>query len=243
MSVELPLIFLGGLLGSSHCVGMCGGFVVALGGSAENARANLARQTVFSLGRVMTYTTFGAFAGVAGLWVTHRFSAMTWLQAALGILAGVLLILQGLHAAGLLGRKKATQGTCLAAGAFRSLLLSKKLSHALVAGMLTACIPCGLVYAFLALAASAHSLPWGAATMLVFGLGTVPLMMAIGGGVSLMSIRFRQRMLRIAAWCVIITGIMAMARGVYAIPLDNATGIESAPPACPLCAGKEVGTS
>ncbi len=182
----------------------------------------------------MTYTTMGALAGTAGVWVTHRFAALSWVQAGLGIVAGILLIGQGLFAAGILHRRS-TGGPCLAAGAFRSLLLSPKLSHALVAGLVTACIPCGLVYAFLALAASAHSLQLGGLTMLVFGLGTVPLMLALGGGVSLVSLRFRQRMLKFAAWCVIATGIITMARGVYAMPSASGTDTTFQQPMCPFC--------
>lgn len=71
--------------------------------------------------------------------------------------------------------------------------------------------------------------------MLVFGLGTVPLMMAVGAGVSLVSLRFRQRMLKVAAWCVIATGVMSMVRGVYAFPAGADDAETATAASCPLC--------
>ena len=57
--IELPLVLMSGLLGSAHCLGMCGGFALAIGGGATNVRSNLARQLVYTAGRVFTYMVFG----------------------------------------------------------------------------------------------------------------------------------------------------------------------------------------
>ncbi len=82
---------------------------------------------------------------------------------------------------------------------------------------MTGLLPCGLVYGFLALACSTASLPRGAATMAAFGLGTVPLMVLTGTGASLVSMVTRRRLLRFAAWCVVLTGIVSLARGTMAL--------------------------
>ena len=64
---ELPLILLGGVLGSSHCVGMCGGFALSIGATAPNVMQNLTRQLIYSAGRVFTYGFLGAAGRLRGL--------------------------------------------------------------------------------------------------------------------------------------------------------------------------------
>src|SRR5438067_1466686 len=100
MPHELLLIFVGGLLGSAHCVGMCGGFALSIGAASNRWLANLSRQLVYGAGRIATYTTAGAIAAFAGLRISHAFSSMVPVQAILALLAGALLVVQGLSAAG-----------------------------------------------------------------------------------------------------------------------------------------------
>jgi uncharacterized protein len=64
--IDLSLMFVGGLLGSGHCIGMCGAFAVAIGWPAERPVHNLFRQSVYSLGRLSSYVFLGAVAGFAG---------------------------------------------------------------------------------------------------------------------------------------------------------------------------------
>lgn len=61
--MELSLIFLSGLLGSAHCIGMCGGFALSIGVGSKSWKNNLARQTVYTLGRAFTYAFLGALVG------------------------------------------------------------------------------------------------------------------------------------------------------------------------------------
>ena len=97
--------------------------------------------------------------------------------------------------------------------------------------MVSGFMPCGLVYAYLALATSRHD-PWRASlTMIAFGLGTVPLMVMTGAGLSLVSPSRRQFVLRLAAWCVVVTGLIAVARGIYGLQLDSNGAGEN----CPFC--------
>ena len=88
--IGLPLVFLGGLLGSAHCVGMCGGFALLIGSGARSARANLARQIVYSLGRIFTYSACGAAVGYAGLRLSDDLPSVVNAQALLAIVAGAV---------------------------------------------------------------------------------------------------------------------------------------------------------
>jgi sulfite exporter TauE/SafE len=240
--IELPLVFLGGLLGSAHCVGMCGGFALAIGGGAPSAASNLARQTVYSLGRIFTYVSLGGALGYAGLRLAEDLPIVVRVQAVLALVAGVTLILFGLVSAGIVpraflspfrirGASQAAKHPCLSSSLLATFLRSPGLGNVFLAGVFTGFLPCGLVYGFLALACSTASFPLGAATMASFGLGTVPLMALVGCGGSLVSVVTRQRLLQLAAWCVVIAGMISLARGVSAWSVET----QSAGPTCPLC--------
>ncbi len=174
--IELPLIFLGGLLGSAHCVGMCGGFAVSIGINASGALANLRRQLIYSAGRIFTYSFLGVVAGYTGLWVANRASFWINAQAALCVLAGLLLTSQGLVALGVVpiglrSQQHSGNSLCLARSFVGPFLASSRSTDVLVAGVLTGFLPCGLVYGFLALASSSASIMAGLLIMLLFGAG------------------------------------------------------------------------
>jgi sulfite exporter TauE/SafE len=218
--IEWPLIALGGFLGSSHCVGMCGGFALTVGLGSRDVKQNLARQVVYCSGRVFTYAFLGSAAGVAGLWFAKRAGTLVNVQAALSVGAGLLLILQGLLALGvkvqglsLLRRYFASAPPCLMSSFVGPFLASPKWHHMFVAGILNGLLPCGLVYAYLALASSTASVSLGLATMAVFGAGTVPVMVLTGAGASVVSLTARKRLYRVAGVCVLLTGCTAVARG------------------------------
>ena len=126
---EWPLILLGGMLGSSHCIGMCGGFALALGSTRRGLAANLARQTAYSLGRVFTYSSSGAIVGYGGWRLTGELSAVINVQATLCVVAGALLVIEGLAAAGVFPRLNWVPGSnrCLGAGLLGPLLRANRL--------------------------------------------------------------------------------------------------------------------
>ena len=115
--IEFPLIFVTGLMGSSHCMGMCGPFAILLGASTQKCwTAAIKRQLLYSLGRIFTYAILGAFAGYVGLHLSSiaRFAVNG--PALLAILAGCFLLYQGLAAAGVLRTSSVGSSPCLAAG-------------------------------------------------------------------------------------------------------------------------------
>ncbi len=237
---ELSLVLLGGLLGSSHCLGMCGGFALTVGLGASHWRANLARQLIYTLGRVTTYMFLGAVVGFAGWRLTRWPAGGVLIQAGLALLAGVWLIWQGLESSGLWQRltRRRNPGAvglplCSAKSVLSAFLQSGRPLDTLVAGVLTGFLPCGLVYAYLALAASTTHPVWGALTMGLFGLGTAPLMISTGLGASVLSLAGRRNLLRIAAVAVIVTGFLTIDRGLRFAAAQ--WGTEASSNACPYC--------
>ena len=225
--IELPLVFLGGLLGSAHCVGMCGGFAVSIGLGSRGLAANLRRQMTYTVGRIFTYSFFGVVAGYAGLWLAARASLWINAQATLSLIAGVLLAGQGLVALGIVPRRWWSESSgggagCLAGTFVGPFLTSPRLSNVLLAGVLTGFLPCGLVYAYLALASSSANIRDGLLTMCFFGAGTGPLMILAGTGASLVSLAARRNLLRISAVCVVLTGLISIIRGILFMRLTPA---------------------
>lgn len=240
---EWVLIFVSGLLGSTHCLGMCGGFAVAIGGGAASPSAALGRQLLYSAGRVATYSLAGAIAGFGGLWLAAKIPPLVNVQAVLALLAGAILVYEGLRAGGWWpARRRAAAGVpCLAGSFLAPLLRAPGPAGPLVAGMATAFLPCGLLYAFLALASSTGSLWGGGLVMLSFALGTVPLMVAVGclGPALLATARgqaWRRGLFRLAAVAVVAVGAMSVARGVSFFAWPG----RSTPPACPACATAQL---
>lgn len=231
------MIFVGGLLASAHCVGMCGGFAVTLAAAGGPGWAvNLKRQSLYSFGRVCTYTLLGATAGFGGAWLSGAVPIMADVQGLFAIVAGLVLVLVGLGAAGVIGRaaRPSNALTCRAADLFAGLLRSPSPAHVFVAGTLNGLLPCGLVYGFLALAASSGQMHVGALTMATFGLGTFPAMLLSGAGGSLLSLAARRHVLRFAAWCVVLTGLLTIARGAGIAELHRVLELPGIP--CPTCA-------
>lgn len=215
---DLPLVFLIGVLGSAHCVGMCGGFVVAL--NAHGGGSVHARQGLYFLGKTATYALFGALAGAAGAAVGLAFSGF---QGILSLLLGLVLVAVGLSLCGVLQRLGFAERI---AGRFAGVRLLSQAIGRLVArgtpgatfglGMLNGLLPCALVYGLLARAAATGS-PWGgAAVMAVFGLGTIPALYATGWAGSFFRPTRRLWLMRLGGVLVVALGLLTMARGATA---------------------------
>lgn len=230
--LEWPFLFLAGLLGSAHCVGMCGGFVLSIGANARGARDNFARQCSYSGGRLFTYAVLGATAGFAGWRLTNLVPASVHLAAILAIVAGAVLVYQGLSAAGVLRRwgVAGAVGACPAGSLLGGFLRMPGRTSAFLAGLLTGLLPCGLLYGMLALAASSRDLVTGTTTMVVFGLGTVPLLVITGCSGSLLGLAARRRLYALAAWCLVLTGGISLVRGAVFLARPAAE-----PTTCPFC--------
>ena len=175
--------FLAGLLGSTHCLGMCGGIATALGAVPGGAGRN--RQLfLYHLGRIASYGTAGAIAGALGAAAGFAFAVSRWSEI-LRLATAIVIVVIGLDIA-LSGTSRgrwlklperwgARLWRRLAPRARVSLPASPS-ARALVLGLLWGWLPCGLVYSVLLAAAVAGAASSGAVTMIAFGLGTVPAM-------------------------------------------------------------------
>jgi sulfite exporter TauE/SafE len=204
-------VFAGGLAGSLHCVGMCGAFPLALAGAGG---ANLRRQLLYNFGRLNTLVAIGALSGAAGAVVVA--SGPGWLlERALAVVAGLFMIAVGLETAGVLANLT-TRGSMLVqatAGRFLGgVMRSSSPAAPLALGVFNAFLPCQLIYAFAARAASTASIREGILTMLVFGLGTLPAMLALGTVRAIVPVRVRARLGLFSGAFVVLFGLVTLLR-------------------------------
>ncbi|HCR49869.1 MAG TPA: sulfite exporter TauE/SafE family protein [Rhodothermales bacterium] len=209
---ELWLVFLTGLMGSAHCVGMCGGFVLMI--QAPNNTANhMIRQTAYFIGKTFTYMMFGFVVGMLGMAVTMSISG---LQDWISIGAGLFMIVAGL---GIFGVVRSVEGvgglnkTNFYKDAFRKFVQQKSVVGAYGLGLLNGLLPCGLLYGVLAQAAATGKPVQASIMMFVFGIATVPALWLLGMFGHLLTPAWKRRMNLFAGVLIILMGVMSMMRG------------------------------
>lgn len=233
MFSTLALMFLAGLAGSAHCVGMCGGFSASIGALQPRWHDLLPRQLLYTLGRIFTYAFLGAAAAIAG----ERLASLPipWFaaQRLLALITGAVMILIALHSLGWLRLPFASSSVgSLFAPLFRHALNGRGWRGALLAGVFTGFLPCGLLYAFIAFVANSRDPLVAVAGMAAFGIGTSPALLAVGMGGAIAGAHRRFQLLRVAACFMLLLGAVTLYRGAIS-PADCHDAAASSP--CDLC--------
>jgi hypothetical protein len=220
MTESLPLLgaaLVTGLLGSAHCLGMCGGIsgLFAVNASAASTRRDLPMAITYNLGRVVSYVVMGAAVALLGQTLVD---SIPRLAAPVRLLSGLLIVLVGLQVAfnwrALAPIEKA--GASLwqrIAPAAQNLLPVTSKPRALGLGLLWGWLPCGLVYSVLLLAATTANALTGGLVMLAFGIGTMPAMIVTGLSASKLSTFMSRRRLG-AGLLIVVLGLATLAMPV-----------------------------
>lgn len=207
MSALLLGVFVASLIGSVHCIAMCGP-LAGMHGGARTLRLAL----IHSLGRLTTYATLGALAGLVGRAVDLA-GRLAEVQRVAAIVAGVVILGWGVMsiAVALGWRHEAhLQGVLFRRGLVQ-LRRRPPATRAWLIGALTGLLPCGWLWAFVVSAAGTSSPLAGAAVMAVFWLGTVPAMtgvLTVGGPVIAW---LRKRLPIVTAVVLIAVGLITLA--------------------------------
>ncbi|MCH5373653.1 MAG: sulfite exporter TauE/SafE family protein [Planctomycetes bacterium] len=218
MTATLTAVLVASLLGSLHCAGMCGALVAFAVGGAEprslGARAVL--HVAYHGGRMLTYGVLGGVAGLLGA-ALDLGASMVGVNRAAAILAGLTMI--GVGAVAALRHRgvslprwpvPAWMQRILVAGQ-RAALGLRPLPRALTIGLLTALLPCGWLYAFAVIAAGTGSAVGGAAIMLAFWAGTVPVLASLGVAVQTLTGTVGRRVPMATAMLLVILGLGTVA--------------------------------
>ncbi|MBN2824372.1 MAG: sulfite exporter TauE/SafE family protein [Campylobacterales bacterium] len=220
-NIDLYIIITTALLASvGHCIGMCGGIVIAYSSAKLDSKDSWARQHIahlaYNFGRVSTYSVIGALFGLVGQVIA--FTPTT--KGVLFLLTGVLMILAGLSLVGGLKFLNSAEFSISHnrwyAQKFKSLIASKSLKSFYLLGVLNGMIPCGLVLSFAVFAASSASVVWGAVIMAIFGLATIPTMFTLATLTKvLQNSSLRGVMMKLAALLVISYGGYTIYKGYH----------------------------
>ncbi len=222
--MELWTAFALGLVGSLHCAGMCGPLALALPHAGNRPASYFAGRAAYNLGRVVTYCVLGLIFGLLGKTLLLA-GVQRWLSVALGV-----VLLLGLFASRKLAlwRPITALVNYLKSG-MAALLRGRTFDALLVLGLLNGLLPCGLVYVACAGATATGDLLDGSLYMLAFGIGTVPMMLAISLSGKLVPFSLRLKLLKAVPVAIFLLASLLILRGMelgipYVSPVLSADG-------------------
>lgn len=215
-----------GLGGSLHCGGMCGPLMMALLAGTDPA-TRVRSRVAYHAGRFMTYALIGLVFGLLG----RGFQVAGW-QRAVSVVAGVSLLVGGAVASRLSLDAWLVRSVGRVKGLFRLGMGRKTLGSLVFLGVINGFLPCGLVYAAGVAAAASGSPLSGAMSMVVFGLGTLPLLLAVDRLGQRLGAAGRVRFQKAVPWVIAGVGVLLIVRGLgLGIPYLS----PSSEGACPHC--------
>lgn len=209
------MLFVIGLLTSVHCVAMCGGICISqcVPKNMKNEKiskvAALRPSLLYNLGRVISYTLVGGIVGAIGSVVSFSGTMKGFVQ----IFAGVFMVIMGLNMLNIFPwlRKFNIRMPKIFA---KNIYAKRNSGSSFYIGLLNGLMPCGPLQAMQLYALSTGSPVKGAISMLLFSLGTVPLMFIFGAISSLLTKKFTSKMMTASSVLVIILGVFMFNNGV-----------------------------
>ena len=214
-------VLIASLVGSIHCAAMCGGFVCAYAGTAApRGLANLPAHLAYNGGRLVSYLALGLGAGAIGARM-DGLGRLAGVSRAAAVAAGVLMVVWALATIGAsLGLRipvaLAPAWLWRRLGAAQLAMRDRPpVERAAATGLLTTLLPCGWLYTFVVTAGGTGSALAGAGTMLVFWIGSLPALLAVGFGVQRLFGPLARRLPVAAATLVLVLGLLSIAGRVH----------------------------
>ncbi|MCK4562678.1 MAG: sulfite exporter TauE/SafE family protein [Flavobacteriaceae bacterium] len=225
-----------GLLGSFHCIGMCGPIAFILPVDKSNKSKMIVQTFLYHFGRLLTYSIIGLLFGLIG-----KGLYLSGFQQRLSILMGVIMILTILTPTKILNKFNLTKPLYQSIGKVKSnlgLYLKQKSNKAFfLIGFFNGFLPCGLVYMAIMGAISSGNIFSGALYMFLFGLGTIPMMTGAIYLGNFLKISIRNKIQKAIPIFVVIIGLLFILRGMglgipYLSPSDAKLHLSNNPATC-----------
>lgn len=226
-----------GLLGSAHCLGMCGPLVLAVGTPCGRAAlgARLAYVGAYHAGRITTYAVLGVAAGLVG-----QLGVLAGVGRGLAIGGGSLMLAAslvprlGIRVPGGIGPWTRAAGR--ASTVARLWTWRHPRAAPLAAGVANGLLPCGMVHAALGAAVITGSVPMAVGTMVAFGVGTVPALVGLSLVSAHVPIEWRRTLVHGARVGLGVVGALLLVRGIW----GHSTGADPQPAAAPSAVHRHV---
>ena len=202
------LAFMIGLLGSVHCVGMCGPLAFGVPSLRSGWFYLVLDKLLYQSGRIISYCILGVLIGLLGrqIWLAG-------LQQGVSILSGLLIILAALSRIFKFSLSNSSSLLLKPFNAMFSYALQHRANH-LIIGLINGFLPCGFVYLAMAGALNTGAVPSAISYMFWFGLGTTPLMFIAAVSVGFTSALFRKRINQLIPFLMLFLGCWFMLRGL-----------------------------
>lgn len=220
MWILISAVVTASLLGSMHCVGMCGPLAIWASGASQSrpSRQLALATTLYHFGRLLTYALAGLLAGTAGQLIDIGGQTLG-VQLVAARIVGVSMISIGAVSLFRLLRHGLGATRVVQLSAAQPAFIARNLvklrpyvfrlpvaARGLVTGLLTALLPCGWLYLFALVAAGTGSSSMGPIVMIAFWIGTVPALVGLATGTQALAIRFGKVIPFAAAWLLIFAG-------------------------------------
>ena len=232
------MLFIVGLLTSVHCIAMCGGInlsqciPVADDDNGKTPKNKIILPSLlYNTGRVISYSVIGFLLGGMGMLLTGGggMGIPLLLQGILKIIAGLFMVIMGINMLGWIPLLRKFQIR------FPQRLVDKinkkrrRENRPFFIGLLNGLMPCGPMQSMQIIALGSGNPVAGAAAMLMFSLGTVPLMLGFGSMVSALGKKYTKIVMRVGSVLVVVLGLAMLSQGVSLSGINMyRTGAESA---------------
>ena len=203
--------FLLGLMGSFHCAGMCGPIALSLPLKGDTFAQRFVSGLLYNSGRTLMYGVMGALFGLIGLGV-HLLGFQRWISIAMGAAMIATVLLPRLIHKPLFAKYDIFSGPIRRG--LQKLFRLQSFGGMFLIGMLNSLLPCGLVYLAIMGAVAIGNIWFGFLYLILFGLGTIPMMLAIALLGNIISVRIRNIINKIIPWMVVIVGVIFILRGM-----------------------------
>ncbi|MGL2993860.1 sulfite exporter TauE/SafE family protein [Flavobacterium sp. TSSA_36] len=202
-----------GLISSLHCVGMCGPIAMMLPVDHANPAKKATQIITYQLGRLLAYGSLGLLFGLLG-----KGFFIAGFQQKLSVFIGILMIIAVVLPERVFANYNFSKPVFRMISKLKQTLGSnfkkKSYSSLFTIGFLNGLLPCGMVYVALFGAVAMQSAMLGVSYMLLFGLGTVPLMSLVVYMKSFLSLSARNRIQKAIPFVAVIIGILFIMRGL-----------------------------
>jgi len=202
-----------GIIGSFHCVGMCGPLALALPLSDQSLHSKFIGALLYNSGRIVTYSLFGLVSGLLG-----KSFALIGFQQGLSITLGAVIILLVIISKVFPGSFKQANITGnffqKLRRTFGQLFFKKNQSTLFAIGFLNGLLPCGLVYLAITASTAAGNIGYSVLFMAAFGLGTLPVMWSIAFWGNFIGIHTRQTIRSAYPYLMLFMAFLLIVRGM-----------------------------
>lgn len=204
-SITYGMLFVTGILTSIHCISMCG--AINLIAIVDSKNKNYKRPILYNLGRVVSYTIIGGLVGLLGSVI----SLNSTINGIIILVASLIMLLMSFNMLGIIEFRLPF---------INKIRLKTKSRNSFVIGLLNGLMPCGPLQAMQVYALSTGSFIKGALSMLIFSLGTVPLMLLVGIFYNLVKGKGKIIVNKVASVLILILSIVMLNRGLLALGID-----------------------